>query len=292
MEIVELPGHLGVEVRDVDLRGSSGRFRGWTVEDVDRLRAEWDRRHLLLVRGQELSGEDQVAFVTRFGPMVPEKALWAYVSNIRPDGIVREGALPFHSDFAFAREATLGISLHALAMPPDGAPTLFANAVRAARLLPPALRRRLEGRTVVNLFDFQLPSDHLMREGEVSPGSPRAEHPVLGIHPRTGVEVVMANHMHSDRIVGLPGPESRALLDELFAVLYDDGNVVEHRWEVGDLVLWDNIALHHGRRAIPLDQPRTLQRVTLGRYTPSELVPDLERLLAPTRHEPAPADPA
>jgi taurine dioxygenase len=209
--------------------------------------------------------------------------MWGYVSNVRDDGIVREGALLFHSDFAFTHAPVTSISLHAIEVPDDGAPTLFANAVRAAELLPDDLRARLAGRTVVNLYDFRLPDDRPMRIADADPRAPRFEHPIIGVHPTSGRPVVMANELHTDHVVGLPRAESDALLAELFAVLYDPDNVHEHRWQVGDLVLWDNIALHHGRRVIPTDEPRTLQRVTIGRYTPAELVPDLAELLAAAR---------
>ena len=50
-------------------------------------------------------------------------------------------------------------------------------------------------------------------------------------------------------------------------------------WAVGDLVLWDNVALHHGRPAFDRREARTLQRVALGNYTAVELVPNLAELL-------------
>lgn len=278
MRVEDLPGGVGVEVLDADLAAAPLGGR-WTAEALDELRAAFDRRHLLLLRGGILTGEQQAAFVARFGPLVPERQLWGYVSNVRPDGIVREGALLFHSDFAFAREPVDAISLHALEVPADGAPTRFADAVRAAAALPPDLRARLEGRRVVNVYDFHRPDDRPMRLDEVDPRSPRHEHPVLGRHPRTGDEVVLANELHTDHVVGVPRPESDALLAALFAVLYDATHVLEHRWRVGDLVLWDNVALHHGRPDFAKDAPRTLQRVTLGRYTPAELVPGLAQLL-------------
>ena len=49
---------------------------------------------------------------------------------------------------------------------------------------------------------------------------------------------------------------------------------------VGDLLLWDNVALHHGRPAFERTEARTLQRVALGNYTAVELVPNLAELLA------------
>jgi taurine dioxygenase len=276
MRITDLPGSIGVAADGADLLGASS-----PAADIDALREALARRHLLLVRSEDvLPGTTQASFVARFGPLVPERNLWGYVSNVRDDGIVREGALLFHSDFAFTRAPVTAISLHALDVPDDGAPTLFANAVRAAELLPDDLRRRLMGRTVVNLYDFRLPDDEPMRIANADPRAPRCEHPVIGVHPASGAPVVMANEMHTDHIVGVPRAESDALLADLFAVLYDAGNIYEHRWRVGDLLLWDNVALHHGRRVIPTDQPRTLQRVTIGRYTPAELVPGLAELLA------------
>jgi taurine dioxygenase len=279
----DLPGSIGTEALGVDAAAASSFDIAWTARDIDALRAAFDRRHLLLLHGEPISGEAQLGFVARFGPLVPERRLWGYVSNVREDGIVREGALLFHSDFAFTRAPTLAISLHALQVPAHDAPTRFANAVRAAQVLPADLRARLRGRRVLNVYDFHRPNDRPMRVDEVDPRSPRYAHPAVGVHPRTGADVVMANEMHTDHIVGLTRAESDALLTELFAVLYHDDNVYEHHWRVGDLVLWDNVALHHGRPDFPVDEPRTLQRVTLGAYTPSELVPNLAELLAARR---------
>lgn len=279
MNIRELPGTIGAEVTDIDLV-SPDRGESTTTTDIDALRAAFARRHLLVLRGPIMAGEVQAAFVGRFGRLLAERRLWGYVSNVRDDGIVREGALLFHSDFAFTVAPVDAISLHAVDVPAGGAPTLFANAVHAARALPLDLRTRLAGRRVLNIYDFHLPNDHPMRVTEAHPRSPRCEHPVIGVHSRTGAPVVMANEMHTDHVVGVPAAESRALLTDLFAVLYADENVLEHRWQTGDLVLWDNVALHHGRRDIPRDEPRTLQRVTLGDYTPSELIPNLGELLA------------
>jgi len=280
MRLTDLAGTIGVEVGDVDLSDSNGVDPRWTADDLQQLRAALDHRHLLLVRGAVLSGEAQVGFAARFGPLVPERSLWGYVSNSRPDGIIRTGPLLFHSDFAFTAHPVSCISLHALEASPGGIPTVWADAVAAVDRLPTDLRRRLEGLQVCNCFDMLGEGDHRMRLAEIDPRSPRAVHPVLGRHPRTGATVLMANAMHTDSIVGVPEAESEALLTDLFAVLYDESHLYEHHWSVGDLVLWDNIALQHARGDVGADVPRTLQRVTVGEFTPGELVPGLAELLA------------
>jgi alpha-ketoglutarate-dependent taurine dioxygenase len=285
VRLLDLPGTVGSELLDVDLSVQTPQL---TAADVDALRARWDARHLLLVPGSQLSlgtlsGEQQMAFVARFGRLICERRPWSYVSNVRADAVVREGALLLHSDFAFARAPVEGISLHALEVPTDGAPTVFADACAAVDRLPVDLRARLSGLAVLNCFDFGYPTDKHCPESELTPGSPRYTHPVIGHHPRTGEPVIFANQMHSDHLVGLPAAESVALLGELFDVLYDPAHLFVKQWHVGDLALWDNVALHHGRDVPPADAARTLQRVTLGDYTPSELVANLAELLAQAR---------
>jgi hypothetical protein len=99
-----------------------------TAAETAALREALDEHHLILLRGDRLPGTAQVAFAARFGPLVPERELWGYVSNARDDGIVREGAMCFHSDFAFTAAPVDAICLHALEMPDEGAPTRFADA--------------------------------------------------------------------------------------------------------------------------------------------------------------------
>ena len=83
-----------MEVGDVDLASLAGTA---STAEIDQLRAAFDERHLVLIRGPVLSGEAQAGFVARFSRLVPERRLWGYVSNVREDGIVPEGALLFHA---------------------------------------------------------------------------------------------------------------------------------------------------------------------------------------------------
>jgi alpha-ketoglutarate-dependent taurine dioxygenase len=44
--------------------------------------------------------------------------------------------------------------------------------------------------------------------------------------------------------------------------LYDPGNVYCHHWQVGDLVVWNNVALQHAREKLPGEGERTFRRVS------------------------------
>jgi len=96
MELVDLAGPVGTEVLGIDLRESL------TTEQVADVLGAFARRHLLRFRDQEISGDDQVRLCRHFGPIAPETAGdYGVISNVDPRGVLREGALPFHSDFAF-----------------------------------------------------------------------------------------------------------------------------------------------------------------------------------------------
>lgn len=268
MRTRELISSFGVAL-DHDLR------RPLDAAEQDELRALFADRHLLLFEDQSLAFEDQARVVGHLGPVLPGGPEW--VSNVREDGLVPEGVLLFHSDFIFTAEPSLGLSLYAVEIPPDGSPTVFADAVRAAAALTPELRHRVEAHEALNIFDLdEKRGDVRLREaalGPETPFTPRYAHPVLMHHPRTGQELLSVNEMQTDRIIGMEARESEDTLRELWSVLYAPWNTYTHRWRVGDLLIWDNIAVQHGRPAPPRDVARTMRRVTMAERSVFDLVP-------------------
>jgi len=54
------------------------------------------------------------------------------------------------------------------------------------------------------------------------------------------------------------------VLHELWSYLDDPAVRYEHRWQVGDLIVWDNLALQHGRRDFANGERRSLRRFQIG----------------------------
>jgi len=261
LEFLPLGGALGVEVRGLDLSApiESG--------DRERLVQAYDDYHLLYLRCPELSGDAQLEFAGIFGPLFDERPgeFLQYVSNVRKDRIIDEGALLFHSDLAFTPKPTLGLSLFALEVPAAGARTSFANAVRAWSRLPEALQTRLADLHARHLFDLTTQrGDVPYRDADLPAREPRAQHPVCLREPRSGQGILYVSQMQTDRILELSGEESDEVLASLFAELYAPHNVYEHHWAVGDLLVWNNLALQHARPEMPEVEARTLRRVTLA----------------------------
>ena len=282
MEVRDLTTSFGA-VLEVDLRHPLDPLQQRDLREV------FAARHLLLFREQDISFEDQARVVGYLGPVLAGGPEW--VSNVRENGLVPEGALLFHSDFIFTAQPSLGLCLYATEVSPGGSPTNFADAVGAAGRLPSALRARVRGRRALNVFDLSdQRGDTRFREatlGPETPLSPRYAHPVLMRHPTSGQELLSVNQMQTDRIIGLEARESEETLEALWALLYAPENTYSHQWRVGDLVLWDNIAVQHGRPAPPAGVPRTMRRVTMAEHSVFDLVPGFVEARAARREDAA-----
>ena len=89
-----------------------------------------------------------------------------------------------------------------------------------------------------------------------SPGV-AAEHPVIRHHPVSGRPCLFVNETFVRGIVNLPPIESEAILAMLLKHLARPDFAYRHRWEKGDVVIWDNRSTQHiamadftGRRVV------------------------------------------
>lgn len=276
MRIVPVSAALGVEVVGLDVS------ENLPVETLDELRRLLDRHGLLRFRGQTLTPERQVGLVAEFGPIAPngDGSLFKHVANNPTEGaidFVSESRLLMHSDLQFAPLPLLGLSLYGKSIGGGAPPTLFANAARAYEQLAPATRARIESLMVLQAADLR-PGANLSYRPKLTQisGRPHAEfartvHPLAYRHPRTGRPVLFASEHQSVHVIGLTEAQSEALIEELFTALYEPENMYVHEWCTGDLLIWDNILLQHGRPETPAGSPRVLRRVVLASHSQTYL---------------------
>ena len=125
------------------------------------LKSELHRHRILLVRDGPMTEVAQVAIMQSLGNVIVESlqdgGFASYVSADPNDNAVVVGGtcrLLFHADGQITKYGALeAISLHSIEME-RSEPTIFADVVRAARVLPAQLRARIEGRDVVQCIDF------------------------------------------------------------------------------------------------------------------------------------------
>ena len=87
---------------------------------------------------------------------------------------------------------------------------------------------------------------------------PLITHPVVRTHPVTRRKALYAVSGSSFGIVGMPGDEARALLDELAAHATQPKYRLSLRYGAGGVVIWDNASLLHSATLVDPTHPRTL----------------------------------
>ncbi len=200
-----------------------------------------------------------------------------YVSNRRAGATSKFGRLKFHSDTMWADDPLKVVSLYAVEVETPVVPTMFASATLGWFTLPKDLRNRIAGLSAVHQAG-QIREDE-EKDGDVVvsiPAVPKSTtKPIGNRHPRTGETILYINEQMTHEVVGLSPEESRSLLKALFVHLYRQDNVLHHEWQTGDLVVWDNMAVQHGRPNVKETGPvRTLRRFV----SPLELIQGQDRI--------------
>lgn len=225
-------------------------------------------------KGEEhLSVEEQIARLRADGV----DPYMAYIGNLDPTTLARKerdvkffGEWEWHSDMSYIPVPPTFSLLHARVIPEEGGDTGFCSQVMAAKALPQALRARVANRTAKH--DSTYGSSGELRPGMSPPASPIEAlghaHPILRKVPTTGEEAIFLGRRTNGYIPGLPLAESEALLDELWAHATQPEFCYRHKWQVGQVVVWDNRMLLHMR--YPVDE--SLNRFMWRTQTKGEAV--------------------
>ena len=276
-EFVPLSRAIGVEARGIDLRTPLD------AETRTSLRRTWTENSILLIRGQDLTEDEQFAYARLFGevadrvkPPVEKRAFRADPENRmqlitnrldeqgRPLGSLGDGEMWFHTDKCYAEKPHRASFLYAVEIPAEGGHTKFASLYNAYDRLPAEIRSRIEGRKVLQVYDYG--KDQAADPDDVNSRLDELLHywqPIVVTNPDTGRRAVYVSRLMSLRIEGMDAAESRAVLDAICDIVEAEDNVYEHVWRPGDIIVWDNLSCVHARTDWPREQRRTLRRVTI-----------------------------
>jgi len=227
---------------------------------AEELKSLYLRDGLLVVKGLTLSQEEQNRFCRLFGPVKETPYDNFLVSNVDESGHLGKRELLWHNDVPYLPSPYWAGCLHALNVTPDATPTKFVSGYRALESLPEDLRRRIDGMKALHVRERVF--DRTNRLTDLIEGDMCTVHDVVRISRETGRPYLFVNEAWTALMIGLPEAEGAALQEELSRHFYRDEEVYVHHWQVGDIVLWDNLALQHARGEAG-SGIRTLQRVTI-----------------------------
>jgi taurine dioxygenase len=205
-------------------------------------------------------------------PGIPEVMILSnIVENGKPLGIADAGQ-SWHTDMSYSKTFAFCNILYGIRIPHrDGQPlgnTEFCDMRAAYDELPSDLKQKLEGKTV--LHDFNKFWEMMRQEkGSTRPpltdaqrkAKPPVSHPIFLTHPISGRKGLYANPGYSVRINELPQKESAEILEFLFEHQTKPKYRYAARWQVGDVLMWDNMrTIHNAVADYRPDEPRLIKR--------------------------------
>ena len=169
----------------------------------------------------------------------------------------------WHTDLAYEQVAAMATVVLSQEVPRAGGDMRFVSAYLAYDALPPALKEQIEGR--IGTFCYGGRKAWKLRHlNGGQPQLPIVEHPAILIHPETGRKALYVNPHHSLGFVDMPQEDADTLLDEIFDHLIRPEWEYSHRWEKGDLVMWDNrCTLHSATPGIAPERRCPVWRVSI-----------------------------
>ncbi|MEY4157844.1 MAG: hypothetical protein RL743_339 [Actinomycetota bacterium] len=278
MEVKRLTGVFGAEIILDDVRHLDD-------SQVAELRALVCEHEVVVVRGQSLDVDEQVALSRRFGPAGPVPFIEPSPDHPEVIKVLKEaadgGAFNFggawHSDFSFQPEPPSFTLLFAIDIPPYGGDTLWASMTAAWRHLSDDRRAELLSVTAVHtardaysrkmqplhsgLSAMNIVCDDTANDTEL--------HPLVVRHPETGKDVLFFNRAYVRDLVSVEADRVQPLLDWLHAHTTDARFTLRHRWSAGDLVIWDNRSTQHYALNDYAGFRRELHRTTVAGARPA-----------------------
>lgn len=248
---------IGAEILGADLT------RPLPDEDIATIRRAWIENGILLLRDQDITPEQHIAFSARFGQLDDHSALFKYrhpehaeifIVSTKPnaDGSpsdTRETGVNWHSDLSYTLRPAMGSLLYCREMPEVGGDTQFANMFRAYDTLSEGMKKMIEPLQAVHDYAWAIHDTEKGRDSAKAEAhkkvNPPVKQPMVRVHPETGRKTLYVSEGITTHIAGMTHEESRAILTYLFQHAVRPENTYRHHWRTQDLIMWDNRSVMH-----------------------------------------------
>jgi taurine dioxygenase len=199
-------------------------------------------RGLLIFRRQAASDADFVTFLNRLGPMtftVGETPVFDcpalnVVSNV---GRERPPRSVFHTDTSYVARPPAFTALRAVTIPAAGGATLFSDQYRAYETLPTAVKERLADARVLHVMSGLALDDRQERQ---------SWHPLFLRHPLADrLALFLSTPERCQAISGIAIEPAQRILRLLYRHSIRHYRLYRHRWQPGDIAIWDNRCTMH-----------------------------------------------
>lgn len=278
MDIRRLGTTMGAEITGVDLNHLG-------EPEFAQIRDAFHAHKVIAIRGQQLTPAAQIAFSLRFGALedqlnahytidgFPEVLILSNdIRDGKPVGLI-DGGDYWHSDSSHRDYPSMATILFAVKNPVSGGDTEFADMAAAYDALAEPMKARiahLNGiHAVSKLKNKRVQVSTRRPDGkdfyERQKAIPDQSWPLVRTHPVTGRKALYLSPRFTIGIEGVSQAEADDLLDALFAHQIRAEFVYRHRWQDGDLVMWDNrCVIHRATGGYAYPDIRTMHRTVVA----------------------------
>jgi alpha-ketoglutarate-dependent 2,4-dichlorophenoxyacetate dioxygenase len=271
----------GAECSGLDLT------RPLSEDEVRQVTDAMDAWGITVWRNTGMTDEQHVEFSRNFGFLervprregvrfrLPHRELFD-ASNLNVDGEItedpsaiqyRKGDRLWHTDSAFMEKRTSYSLLLAHQVPPEGGQTWFADTRSAYDDLPQEMKDFLADKVGINSLWWSRKLAGADITDEEIDERPTAKHPLVHVHKGSGRKALFIA-AHTMDVEGMPREEGRALIRRLIEHATQPQYIFSVSWNVGDMVIWDNLcSMHRGGDFDYAKYKRDMRRTTVREGT-------------------------
>mgnify|MGYP001255617434 CR=1 FL=1 len=220
----------------------------------------------LVIKNQDFSHEGYKKFGSEWGilirhmldylrtPSFPELMVIGNTEKKDKDEAIRNGAAVWHSDGTYIKDSTTITMLHAKEVPENGGETLIADLVSAYEDLDPILKKEIENLKALHFYgkaefdkDEHVPAP--IRTKKQKEANPICEKPLVMKHPYSGKKSLYGITHSPFKILGKSEAQTKNILKTLKDFATQEKYIYRHKYEVGDVLLFDNLTTMHRAKA-------------------------------------------
>ena len=272
LDCEKLHPELGARIRGVDVS------QPLAPDLVAEINAAVDRYSFVCFPGQAMDDDRQLALTQQLGNPEPSHTsvgkieYFGTIGNVQKDGTVLGNAHKktifltgnnmWHSDASFKPVPAFLSIMCAYETPAEGGITMFVSLRAAYERL--SAERKAELEPLIAIHDYVHSRSKVAPDAvspELAASLPPVRQRLVRTNPATGAKNLFLGS-HVREIEGMSVAAGRALIDELTDEAVRPEHVWHHRWQPGEVVLWDNRCLLHAGSGYDADRHRRYMRQT------------------------------
>ena len=269
LKLNKLSKILGLEIVNLDLKKEIDKKLKIKLNDL------FVENKVLVVRKQFLNPNEFQKATEIFGKIfkqhnskfsLKENPLVHYISNQDKfsDGKIYIPGEGFHTDHSNDKKPPKATILLSKEIPSYGGDTQFINMNLLYENLSNEMKNKIKNLKAKHVYQSKFSKRKLMSIKNQDHKNNEVFHPLVKIHPKTGLKSLYINPIRIEQISNYSDEKTLDLIDELMEHVNSLKFEYRHQWEVGDFVIWDNRTLMHKANGdYDMSEKRFLYRLML-----------------------------